>query len=1398
MLEKDQIIGRNYRVVNRLGTGGMGQVYRATDLNLGRDVAVKFIAPEAAQDQELTKRFLNEGRILATIRHRAVIDIYASDVDEQLNTPFLVMELVDGQSLEQLRDELHKDLPRTLGLVIELLEGIHACHQKGIIHRDLKPANILINRDGQLKILDFGIAKTAKKVTRTGVSMGTPHYMSPEQCLGKGEITDRSDVYSIGIMLWEFITNKLPFDVGREADDPGLAIALKHLSEPLPMLDLEKVQNGLRFQELLKGMLAKKPEERPSVPETIESLKRELARLSRSTAKGQAVAELIGEIYRIDKEIGSGGMGKVYRALDTSLNRTVAIKVLNETLSADETIVERFIKEGQLLATVGHPNVLNIYASAREKQTGQTFLVMEYIDGKLLSELKPALIQDPRQIAPLMLQLCEGLQACHNKGIIHRDLKPSNLMVTRDGLLKIFDFGIAKTAQALTRTGTTVGTPMYMSPEQCVGSREITGQSDIYSLGVICWELIYGEPPYKADDESNPELAIAMKHVQATLPMVALPKAELFLPLVPLVRKMLDKDPKARPTLDELIETLEAFVTQTAGEAASESSGKRRRDSLRRSNVKTLFDVPEAASGWGKKFVAVALFLALAAGGWWFSARPGASTDQQSLVLSKKITESIRVGNLDQAASDVQALAGRPETALVAQTFKVTLSVEFERRARIALADGQASQARELLEKALTNDPENASAAQELADLKNVDLQRSKLEEKRNKRMTTARLLLEHLAPASGTDELAALLEECRNDEQASFAAEIWGSWIEKFRKDGEAALAKDPSLSLKYFEELQNRLGEAPELDSAIALARTKVAEQEKLLGENRDLASASAEIEGHIARFTGDADPTALVELVNRYSAVAGTTPADRFRQEISAKIASEAEKLATRDRAGGLALYKRASGIFPELPGIKDRIRLTEEALDAEKSAVERADRERAFLASLDERLAKVRPGDDPIPLLADLARLSSEFGKVEFASSRRNALFEAYHAPALELRKTDPLTGLKLLGQCRAILPERVDVVSEIAEFEKSAKTATPAPTPKEDLPAQARKLAKKPLAKGANRLPGLLVDLEKSGNATLAQSLRLEIATALQKQGETAPSFAEASTALNGILKFFPSGHSKRPEMEALVKTALDKRKKKMLDDVETVVSAFQPVPQPKALVSRLNGVSKAGEDEAVKRFINTLKPRYLEAAKAVEASNPKKAMELLKGLQSLPTLASDPEVTAAIKELKARKGVAEPAPELPSPATAKPEPEQADGEETTSETPLSPGDTEEVAYPPGEAGDVMTQLDDLTDPSRVVANQAKILELCSRLEKLKQKEAAQGFRRRTVNALVEIADENTAQGAFDEAIRIHQIALKIIPNHPDALKGLRLAKGKISGDNEPSESNPGEATEETP
>jgi len=204
------LIGGRYRIIGLLGRGGMGEVYRATDLALGQSVALKFLPEEAAQNQRLLERFHGEVRIARQVSHPNVCRVY--DIGQAEGMPFISMEYVDGEDLASLLLRIGR-LPadKALETARKLCAGLAAAHDRGIIHRDLKPQNIMINKRGDVVIMDFGLAAVAEQLSGAEVRNGTPAYMAPEQLRG-AEVTAKSDIYSLGLVFYELFTGKRPFD----------------------------------------------------------------------------------------------------------------------------------------------------------------------------------------------------------------------------------------------------------------------------------------------------------------------------------------------------------------------------------------------------------------------------------------------------------------------------------------------------------------------------------------------------------------------------------------------------------------------------------------------------------------------------------------------------------------------------------------------------------------------------------------------------------------------------------------------------------------------------------------------------------------------------------------------------------------------------------------------------------------------------------------------------------------------------------------------------------------------------------------------------------------------------------------------------------------------------------
>jgi serine/threonine protein kinase len=200
----------HYRIIGKLGAGGMGVVYRAEDTKLGRTVALKFIAPREIESAEEKARFLHEAQAAASLGHPNICVVH--EIDEADGRLFMAMEYVEGESLKDRVARGPLKIDEALDVAIQIAQGLDAAHRKSVVHRDVKPANIMIESSGLVKIMDFGLAKMSgrSKLTKTGTTLGTVAYMSPEQARG-AEADHRSDIWSLGAVIYEMVAGRQPF-----------------------------------------------------------------------------------------------------------------------------------------------------------------------------------------------------------------------------------------------------------------------------------------------------------------------------------------------------------------------------------------------------------------------------------------------------------------------------------------------------------------------------------------------------------------------------------------------------------------------------------------------------------------------------------------------------------------------------------------------------------------------------------------------------------------------------------------------------------------------------------------------------------------------------------------------------------------------------------------------------------------------------------------------------------------------------------------------------------------------------------------------------------------------------------------------------------------------------------
>ena len=270
MIKIGMLIGDRYEILEKIGNGGMSDVYKAKCHKLNRFVAVKVLKQEFGENENFVSKFKVEAQAAAGLMHPNIVNVY--DVGNENGINYIVMELVEGITLKKyIEKKARLSVKEAISIAIQVSMGIEAAHNNHIIHRDIKPQNIIISKDGKVKVTDFGIAKAATSNTITSNVMGSVHYTSPEQARG-GFSDEKSDIYSLGITLFEMLTGRVPFN-----GDTTVAIAIKHIQEPMPTPRDYVAEIPVSVEQIVYKCTQKSPDRRyQSMPELIEDLKRSL------------------------------------------------------------------------------------------------------------------------------------------------------------------------------------------------------------------------------------------------------------------------------------------------------------------------------------------------------------------------------------------------------------------------------------------------------------------------------------------------------------------------------------------------------------------------------------------------------------------------------------------------------------------------------------------------------------------------------------------------------------------------------------------------------------------------------------------------------------------------------------------------------------------------------------------------------------------------------------------------------------------------------------------------------------------------------------------------------------------------------------------------------------------
>ncbi|MFT4817387.1 MAG: serine/threonine protein kinase [Pseudohongiellaceae bacterium] len=459
-----------YSKLLKIGEGGMAYVYRGIQESLQRPVAIKLLINDLSRDKEARHRFDRESYIIARLTHPNIIHVIDRGITAD-EMPYFVMEYVEGLDLGTASKINEISHTSKIDIIIQILKALSYAHQNNVIHRDIKPENILIDNNGNVKILDFGIAQFYEEKieptnqTTSGTVMGTYNYMSPEQRESSENVSQRSDLYSVGVVMYELFTGKIPTGV---------------FPEPFRLND--EIEPELN--KLILGCLNQDPDLRPK---TAELLKNDLLAISQGSHLDEEQRQraeqgitkikskfLLLDILREDK------LGSVYLYQQKVRNNLLIIKKKVSSSAGFEA--------SNLLASLEHENIVKTHGTSRNDR--HFILVQEYLSGGTLND-KLAFQLNWQEILKIASQICQAMIFAHNNRIVHGHLRPTNILFTTDGQVKLTDFS---TEDDLTS--------VENSQFYCLEGESRSKASDIYATGVILYQLFTGSLPSRSQDTS--------------------------------------------------------------------------------------------------------------------------------------------------------------------------------------------------------------------------------------------------------------------------------------------------------------------------------------------------------------------------------------------------------------------------------------------------------------------------------------------------------------------------------------------------------------------------------------------------------------------------------------------------------------------------------------------------------------------------------------------------------------------------------------------------------------------------------------------------------------------------------------------------------------------------------
>lgn len=541
-----------------VGRGQTAHCYRGTDTHTGKNVAIRILKPEFATGHpEIAQMFLYETELLKQLNHPNIETFL--DVVQEAGEYYAISEFAIGGTVQDLLDRQKQlAIKQTIQIGLDLCDALTRVHRLGIIHRDLKPSNILLTAEGTPKLTSFGVAytKTTPNTVKHGDFVGTLYYASPEACQDT-EIDERTDIWSLGVVLYEMLTGQLPFDSPNHQE-----IINAILTHPTPDPCQLRPDLSPSLANLIQLMLQKDVSKRiPSIRLVGSQLEAILYDRDTGTGSGGITAasffgdtavpptispgsNILHDRFIQEEPFAMGGMGTLYRGQDITTGTAVAIKRLKPELVAySPETVARFFREGEALRQLNHPNIVKILAMVEDET--QPLIIMEHIPGgdlrQLLDNESPLPLS---RVLDMSLEIADALSRAHHLNILHRDIKPANILLAADGTTRLIDFGIARLEQRetrITRTGEIIGTLAYLSPEVFRGE-ELDVRTDIWAFGILLYELLAERPPFTGEQMAATLMAI----LNDPIPDLVQYRPDIPGELVTLIEHMLTKDREKR------------------------------------------------------------------------------------------------------------------------------------------------------------------------------------------------------------------------------------------------------------------------------------------------------------------------------------------------------------------------------------------------------------------------------------------------------------------------------------------------------------------------------------------------------------------------------------------------------------------------------------------------------------------------------------------------------------------------------------------------------------------------------------------------------------------------------------------------------------------------------------